>query len=223
MFKRIESRIVRALNWTSPSWVTIGGGILALIGITLFQYGHDWPAIAVLTVSFLTDWWDGALARHQQGKVPTLEREQEDQIPLWERLNIQGVTHLGRGLDPLIDKIRFLGLLWVVGHKIIDVGVMVSLTIMAVLLTIARPIKRWLELDHAGSNQWGKYKVYTEVILIVILVFGTRPLYGGPNPAAELMVTRGSIHLLSLSCLFLAVASGWTHLESGYLYWYTRR
>lgn len=218
----ISQSIGKTLSFTSATWITLVGGLLALIGILLFLTGHDWWAILVLTISFLTDWWDGCVARYHQAGRPEMTREQESKLSLWAQLNYRGVTHLGRSIDPLIDKLRFIGLLWTVGYRIIDGGVMALLTLIAVLLQLVRPIKSYLKLDYGGANRWGKYKVYAEVILMIVLVFGTRPLYGGTNPMADLAVTSFFIEAASLTVVVLACASVWGHVESGYISWYTR-
>lgn len=210
----ISQHIGRWFYWTTATWITLFGGLLALIGILLFLLDHDWAAIAVLTISFLTDWWDGCVARHQQGERPEMTREEEADLTVWQRINYRGVTHLGRAVDPLVDKIRFLGLMWAVGLGVLDVGVMALLTFLAVLLTLARPIKTYFRLEHGGANRWGKYKVYAEVILMVVLVFGTRPLWGGANPLAKREVTGELLNALSSLTAILALASTFKHYES---------
>lgn len=219
----ISQRIGKALSFTSATWITIFGGLLAMIGIPLFLADHDWWAILVLTVSFLTDWWDGCLARFHQGTRPEMTREEESQLSLWAQLNYRGVTHLGRSVDPLVDKVRFIGLMWALGYRVLDLGAMILLTLIAIFLTLVRPIKALLKLDHGGSNRWGKMKVYSEVMLIVILVFGTRPLYAGTNPLADLAVTNFLLQISTLATVALACASAWTHFETGALHWFIRR
>lgn len=219
----ISQRIGKTLGFTSATWITIFGGILAILGIPLFLAHFDWIAIAILTLSFLTDWWDGCVARFHQNGRPEVTREEEAKLSLWECLNYRGVTHLGRSIDPLVDKIRFLGLMWVVGYHVLDLAVMMLLTLIAVFLTLVRPIKSYFKLDHGGANQWGKYKVYAEVILMVVLVFGTRPLYGSANPLASLSATRFVIDMMSLVTVFLATASAWIHFESGAMYYFYLR
>ncbi len=219
----ISDRIGKTLGFTSATWITLLGGLLALVGIPLFLTGHDWWAILVLTLSFLTDWWDGCVARYHQAGRPEMTREEESHLSLWAQLNFKGVTHLGRAIDPLIDKVRFLGLMWAVGYRILDPGIMVLLTLMAALLTLARPIKTYFKLDHGGSNRWGKLKVYAEVMLVVILVFGTRPLFGGTNPLAELWATKMALNVTSVITLGLAIGSAWTHYEYGLMMLLMRR
>lgn len=217
----VSYHVGKTLGWTSATWITLLGGLLAIIGIPLFLTGHDWWAILVLTISFLTDWWDGCVARYHQAGRPEMTREQESRLSIWTQLNYKGVTHLGRSIDPFMDKVRFIGLLWTVGYRIIDDNVIVILTLIAVLLQLSRPIKSYLHLDHGGANRWGKMKVCSEVILMVVLVLGTRPLYGGSNPIAGLAVTHFVIEVTSLTTVILACASAWGHFESGYISWYT--
>ncbi len=223
MKRRSESVIGQALNWTTPCWVTVAGGALALIGIGLFQLDLDWAAVGVLTLSFLTDWWDGALARFQQSDEPVMSREREEELSVWKRMNHRGVTNMGRALDPVVDKIRFIGLLWTVGLERVDKGIVFAITLLALALTLVRPVKRWLKLDTGGANQWGKYKVYAEVVFIVILVFGTRPLYWGDNPLATLKMMPILIDLAGTAAMFLACASLYKHIENGYTHYMCTR
>ncbi len=219
----MNSLIGRALSWTSPCVVTLLGGVLSIVGITLFLTGYDWSAIGLLTMSFLTDWFDGVLARHQQGDKPVMAREEEDRLSILQRVRFRGVTNLGRNLDPAVDKIRFLGLLWVVGLGEIDLLIILGITGFAVLLTILRPIKRWLGLDSAASNRWGKIKVYAEVVLVVFLVFGTKPLYGSWHPEQVISELRLILNITAMTVLLLAFASFYTHIENGHIYYVSTR
>lgn len=223
MINTLSWQIGYTLRWTSASWVTLSGLALALIGMILFSMGFEWQAVSLLILSFLTDWFDGCVARFHQGTNKVMSRAEEDQLSIWERLNYKGVTHFGRALDPLVDKVRFIGLIWIVGPPWIPTEVLIGITTMAVLLTLLRPIKRWMRLDHAGANAWGKRKVYAEVVLITALVFGTRPLYGRSHPFSELERTQDVIEALGYLSLLLACASAYVHIENGYTYWYIRR
>lgn len=219
----ISTWIGKTLGFTSANAITLFGGVMALIGILLFGVDQDWPAVACLIISFLTDWWDGCVARFHQGDRSLMSREDEALLTFGERLNYRGVTHLGRALDPFIDKIRFIGLLWTIGLEYVDEGVAVLMTGLAVLLTLVRPAKRLLKLDPGGANFWGKRKVYAEVVFIVALVFGTRPLYNGSNPFLTMEFTPLIISMIGTVTLFLASASLYTHIENGYIYFVCTR
>ncbi|PJA45496.1 hypothetical protein CO174_02875 [Candidatus Uhrbacteria bacterium CG_4_9_14_3_um_filter_50_9] len=206
------------LNTTTANWVTIFGGALALMGIGLFQLDLNWAAIGVLTVSFLTDWFDGALGRYQQGDRSPLTREEESELSLWQQINYRGVTHLGRAIDPLVDKIRFIGLLWVLGVGFVPTWIICAMTGFAIALTCIRPLKRLLRLDDGGANRYGKLKVYMEVIAMVILVLTTRPLYKTENLLYDHTHVRWALWSTMSAALFLAGASLYGHIKSGLTY-----
>jgi phosphatidylglycerophosphate synthase len=221
--KKISVKIGVLFSWTTANWITIFGGILAILGIYLFWINKDRIAISVLTLSFLTDWFDGALGRHQQSDRPHMTREEESRLSILQQINYRGVTHLGRALDPLVDKVRFIGLLWVLGDHIVPRWIMLTITLLAIILILVRPIKRFLQLDPAGANRYGKFKVYSEVISIIILVFTTRPIYGSEFLLVEFrpvyLTLTGSI----LTSLLLACYSLYGHITSGFKYQKTKK
>lgn len=207
--------IARAFNWTTANWITIVGGLLAVISMTLFALGFDQTALCTLIASCLTDWFDGAVGRYQQGKRPHMTREEEDKLSVWQRINYRGVTHFGRALDPLVDKIRFIGLLWVVGISIVPTVLMVALTTVALILTLMRPVKRYLELDAGGSNNFGKFKVYAELIAIATLILATRPIFSEINTSMEQTWVQWALWISLGTALVLALVSLLGHISSG--------
>ncbi|NQV90710.1 CDP-alcohol phosphatidyltransferase family protein [Candidatus Uhrbacteria bacterium] len=216
---RSSEKIGWFLNFTTPSWITIFGGASAVLAIILFGLHFYSIAVGLLILSFLTDWFDGCLARYQQGDKPVMTPEEETHLTLWNIINYRGVTNFGRALDPLVDKVRFLGLLWTVGTDHVDRGVAILITILAAILTVIRPIKLRLKLGNAGANRWGKYKVYAEVVFVAILVFSTQPLFHRENPLTALSLTHTVINLSATIAMILACASLYTHIENGYIYY----
>ncbi|MBT5808274.1 CDP-alcohol phosphatidyltransferase family protein [Candidatus Uhrbacteria bacterium] len=210
-FQKISQFIARKLNFTTGNWITLVGLFLAMYGIELFHADlglhGEWGAVALLTLSFLTDWWDGLVSKYQQvheggGLEHGISLEDELKMSFVERMNHRGTTHLGKKLDPLVDKVRFIGLLWVVGEGFIDESMVWALTFMAALLVIVRPIKRLLMLGDASSNWFGRRKVYFEVLVIAMLVFSTRPLL---SDSTSLLSHHIFDQILSIS-LILALA-----------------
>lgn len=196
--------------------MTIFGGLLAVVGIVLFQLEYDWSAIAVLTASFITDAVDGVLARYLQGNKPLLTLEEEKKMSWWELVNYPGITRFGSSLDPIVDKVRYIGLLWTIGYDLVDFDIAVSTTVIAVLLTLMRPIKVMLKLENIGANTWGKHKMHAEVVATTIIVFGTRELFSGDNPLAHLEITHFTINLSASLAMILGAMSLYKHLENGY-------
>ncbi len=64
--ENLSRNIGRTLGVVAANWITLFGGLLALLGIYLFTIDHDWLAIVVLTISFLSDSLDGLVSRHHE-------------------------------------------------------------------------------------------------------------------------------------------------------------
>ena len=218
--ENLSRNIGRTFGVVAANWITLFGGLLALLGIYLFTVDHDWLAILVLTISFLSDSFDGLVSRYHESlrraaDLSPLTLKEESDLSWWERFNHLGVTHLGRWLDPLVDKIRFIGLLWVIGHS--PSWMTISLTVMAGLLTLVRPILRMLELGDGAANSFGKRKMHLEVISMALLVLTTRPLFGGENTLHLIPFINGITLLSLLGALILAIASFAAHAYNGWL------
>lgn len=225
----ISRTIGKTFGFIPANCITFFGGWLALLGIYLFTVDRDWLAILVLTASFLTDSFDGLVSRYHESLrkaagLSPLSLQEELSLSWWDRFNHLGVTHMGRWFDPLIDKVRFIGLLWVVGgNDTIPFWIKISLTVMASLLTIVRPILRMLGLGDGTANSFGKRKMHLEVISMTLLVFTTRPLFGEIN-TLHLIPLINAITILSLlGALVLAAASFSAHIYSGWLIYKAKR
>jgi phosphatidylglycerophosphate synthase len=221
LFQKISQVIARRLNWATGNQITISGLVAALMGILLFWLSHgavvEWVAVIVLTYSYLTDWWDGLVSKYQQehengGFEMAMSEWEESDLTLKELINYRGTTNFGKKLDPFVDKIRFIGLLWAIGHDIIETSMVWGLTVMAGLLVIVRPIKRLINLGDASSNWFGKRKVNIEVIAIALLVFSTRPLFGQVNPLGEIVMIKVALSLAFFFSLLFAILSFSWHL-----------
>lgn len=151
--------------------VTIIGMILCVPMFIAFLFGNYLIGAICLIISLLTDFADGALSRYQQGSRQLLSLENEMRLSIGQRINYRGVTHFGRTLDPLADKIRFLLVLYSIGRNYVLVELVACLTVVAVLLTLVRPFKQYLQLDNVGSNRFGKFKVWVEIVGMAMLVF----------------------------------------------------
>ncbi|HAU66516.1 TPA: hypothetical protein DCW61_04160 [Candidatus Uhrbacteria bacterium] len=221
----ISRTIGKKFGFIPANCITLFGGWLALLGIYLFTVNNDWFAIFVLTASFLTDWFDGTVSKYHESLrkaagLSPLTLNEESYLSWWERFNHLGITHLGRWLDPLVDKIRFIGLLWVVGHS--PLWITINLTAIAGLLTVIRPILRILELGDGGANSFGKRKMHLEVISMALLIFTTRPLFGEINTFYLIPFIHVITLLSLLGTLALAIASFSTHVYSGWLIYKAR-
>ena len=173
----VQGISTRIAVWTNDRMtgnrVTILGMLLSIPGLWFFAIDWLWSGIFMMALSFLTDWWDGALARFHEdksGRSVPITLEQERQLTLWQRINYRGVTHLGKELDPFADKFRFVPLMWILGYGKLWTWMLVGITVVAVLLTAVRPLKRYFNLDGA-STRIGKYKIWGELVGLCIMVF----------------------------------------------------
>ncbi len=170
----VQNRSLQISRWLSPHFtanqITLIGMLLCVPMTILFLLDAYAPATVLLAISLLTDFADGALANYQQGLRPHMSLVDERRLTIRQRLNYCGVTHLGKLLDPIADKIRFFCVLYAIGIGMVSGWLIIALTSVAFLLTIVRPIKRWLKIGDAGSNRLGKFKILAELVALALLV-----------------------------------------------------
>jgi CDP-diacylglycerol--glycerol-3-phosphate 3-phosphatidyltransferase len=143
-----------------PAWVP-ANGITALRAVLLapiyflYQAGHPLGVFGVFVLAWFTDLIDGPHARF---------RHQESQ--------------LGKILDPAVDKIFVLGLIWMLAPGRLSWAIIVvtlALELGIVLMTFlasplaARVFKRRLLI---GANVWGKIKMFLQGSGLVALTLG---------------------------------------------------
>jgi phosphatidylglycerophosphate synthase len=214
----------RPFRFLSPSQVTLIGLILALIGTYLITTAQStfmlWIAIMILTISFLTDRLDGQLSRYfdmmrRSQDMSPLTDEEEDKMGWWERISWKGSSRTGRSFDPFTDKVRFVSLMWFIGHDDIWLTTRIVITIVAVLLTVIRHDNIKNGYDDGSSQGGGKTKVVIEVVAIAALVFTTEPITGTSNPLVEDWATEGLLNVLFIG----AMIGGLTSLRG---HWFKR-
>lgn len=196
-------------NHLTANQVTLIGLVTCIPMTFLYLVDRYFLAGILLTVSLLTDFVDGALAHYQQGTRPPMTLAQERQLSILQRINYRGVTHLGKSLDPLVDKIRFFCVLYALGLGVVHSWLIISLTVVAAALTLIRPIKRWLKMGDGRSNRFGKFKIWAELLAMALLI-----LY----PTNRVLLNTTFIFALLFGLLSLA-----GHLITGYVELRTRR
>ena len=156
--------------------------------IYCFQSDMMGVALAIFAVAALTDHLDGKIARKQ------------------------GVTGFGKFMDPLADKLLIgAALICLALFKHVDSGLipiwMVFVIIgREVLVTLLRIIFIAKYGQVVSANQWGKYKMTSQLIAIVI---GLALLAFQNNLDATLIVqSRGPIYFMMYVPLVLTVGSG---------------
>ncbi len=157
-------------RWLTGNQLTVIGFLLCLPMTMLYLLDFYWGASMLLLVSAWTDWMDGAVAHIHQGLRPAMSLEEERRLGVMARINYRGVTHLGKSLDPFTDKVRFFCTLYPLGWGVVSGWLIIALTVVAIALTVVRPVKRWYGMGDGRSNRFGKIKVWAEYVAITFLV-----------------------------------------------------
>lgn len=193
---------------------------MTLIGLILCFpawafYSEGWMICGTISMmlSLSTDWFDGAIGRYQEEKyrksigLEPMTLEEEQALSISDRLSFRGTTHFGRSFDPFVDKIRLLVFLLTVGHGIISTLLIWSIIGTGVALTLIRPLKTWLKIDHAGANRFGKLKIFVEMGGMSVLVF--------LSPWTRWLWYEPLVNLCFLFALLFGLASLFGHLITG--------
>ncbi len=159
-------------NHTTANRITIFGMLLCIPTLTAFWLGDlfIYSGAVSMVISMITDFVDGVVAHAQQGTRPVMTLEEELRLTLRERVNYRGVTHLGKALDPFADKVRLFVVLFPLGFEWVHTWVVVSILMVAIALTVIRPLKQYWRLDDVSANRFGKYKMIIEVVGSCLLV-----------------------------------------------------
>lgn len=168
---RMSNDVLRhsgALARVPPNLVTLAGGALVLPMFWAYLEGFILFGTLLFTVSQLTDWIDGALARYQKREHEAGRLDLKASRREWLRL---GPTELGKKLDPVIDKCRYFAALLPLGWNLLPHVLIWCALAFAASLTFFREVVRWLWGLKPGANAVGKYKVYVEIGVIACLVF----------------------------------------------------
>ncbi len=188
--------------------VTLFGVLIAVPMCFFFLFDEMLIGGIFLAISLSTDFIDGALARYQQGDAPVMLLSKEVDMSMIARINYRGVTHLGRSFDPLADKIRFFLVLYPLGWGIVNYSLIIVITLIALALTVIRPLKQSMGLDHVGSNRFGKFKMLAEMMGMILLVFI-------PDPLLLSGAFRLIIHAVFVTALLFSLLSLSGHLYTG--------
>lgn len=169
-FSKLTGWVVQRFpSWLRPNHLTLSGLFLCIPMTWMYWINEYVTGTTLLVIGLLTDAFDGPLARHRQGSRPLLTLEEERALGWWGRINYDGVTFLGKFLDPITDKVRFFCALYALGWGVVSRMLVITLTVMALLLTFVRPVKRWLGLGDGTSNLFGKLKIWAEFVALLPL------------------------------------------------------
>lgn len=167
---KLSDRLLRrsgALKRFPPNMVTAFGGVLVLPMYLAFRADLIVLGAALFTVSMVTDWLDGALARYQQRESELSTFDLKPGRSEWLKL---GPTELGKKLDPVVDKLRYFAALFPLGWASLPHWLVWTSLGIAFALTFFREVVRLIWGIKPGANAVGKVKVYVEIGVIAFLV-----------------------------------------------------
>ena len=167
-FRSRSDRMAAWIDNMTPNKITLLGLILALGAMPAFLLGKTSLGVVLGTLSYATDLLDGALARYQHAGMTREQIDAQAARPFMER---RGMTDDGGWFDPLVDKIRYFGILLPLGIGILWWPLVALGGVFALALTIGRPVVARMKLSKGKSNFLGKHKVHVEAVLLVWLVF----------------------------------------------------
>lgn len=148
-------RLARRLpRWISPNLLTTLRILLAIPVVILLRQDTNAWALVVFLFAFVLDFFDGPLARAQNR-----------------------VTDFGKLYDPFADKVAFLAVLVAEGYARLPHGlfwtIIVLETFLVLLAVSLKPLMNRRNVNRAlGANIFGKIKMSTQVIGVVILLIG---------------------------------------------------
>lgn len=208
----LSNPLVKRLDWTTANWVCVFHLALTPIYAGLFLLGQLAAGATVYAIAVFLDFVDGALARHQEdqrrdlkerlGEVYTeISFEEESALSLSERLNWRGKTHLGKSLDPFVDKCTFYAALLPLADERLPLWLVLTNLSLAILLTFSRPILRLVRKADGSANRFGKAKMWTEILVISALVL-IPPSFDNSLVATGLLVLATVLASVSLGAQF---------------------
>jgi CDP-diacylglycerol--glycerol-3-phosphate 3-phosphatidyltransferase len=151
----LQSAVKFIPAWVPANLITLLRALLLIPIYFVYQSGHPLWVFILFLLAWFTDILDGLHARYRHQ-----------------------ISSLGKLLDPAMDKVFVLGLLWMLAPGRLSwsiILVTVALELLIVLLTVlaapiaARFLKRRLIL---GANLWGKIKMFLQGSGLVALILG---------------------------------------------------
>lgn len=166
-FSDFQARLFRR---TTANMISVYRIIMALLLPFIFYGGWRTFGAAVFIAAVYLDFIDGAVARYQTDaggfKTPP---EDEASLSFISRLRLKGCTETGKWLDPFADKVLIQATLLSIGWSVVSHELLVASLILAICLTLARPLKKWMmkkgwrKSADGRANIFGKLKMWLEV------------------------------------------------------------
>lgn len=167
--------IGQALDWTTPNWITMAHiGVTPLICLSFAMWRANEEAelwrlagATLCTLALLSDKADGDLAYYQRDHRPSpaMSAEEENALPLLDRLRLRGPSHTGARLDPIADKLTFYGALLPLAVGYLPAWMIAANVALAVALVVIRlpRVADRLGLMDVRANLAGKIKMQVEI------------------------------------------------------------
>lgn len=165
--------VARQFSWITANWISVFRIILSFPMLLLLAGGHLAWGAALYGLNGFLDFLDGAVARQQQAKTgtPAIGLEEERELSYWQRLNLPGITNLGKFMDPLADKFMNVLALVPLGWNLFPRWMLFLSVGFAFGLTISRPLLRRLFGHDGSANKFGKFKMMAEIAAVAAVVF----------------------------------------------------
>lgn len=175
---------------------------IALVPVAVWAYLVDaslWFLFPFMTFVYVLDAVDGYLSRRQEKLLAQpLTWAVERHMSFMERVNWRGTTRLGAMLDPLSDKLVHFGVLLPGGWNYLPRSLIIASLVVALALTVSRPVIQSLTGKNTPANRFGKRKMHAEVATIAGVTL--LPHAGwGYYLTAGLLFTATGLAVLSLA------------------------
>lgn len=199
--RAVVQAIIPNTDKVSANQVTLASLVLLLASLPFFCLREYVIGGLLFTVSWICDFVDGEMARLQQERLgPARTLADEASLTLWQKICLRGQSHFGASFDALVDKIRHVSALFVLGYNYVFWPFLGLTALLALLLTL----KRLIWPSDAKSRHWGKAKTWYEVLGVVCVVMLPR------DWGWSYWITHGVIAL----AIILATLSLWSHVAS---------
>lgn len=178
--KYFRAVILRYKYVLHPNAITIWGALLSIIAIVLYHFQFPRSAIVVFIIAAFTDALDGMVAR-----------------------STGLVTEIGKEIDPLCDKVRYLiPLLYFANEGLVVGGLVIALFVVDVFGQFLRRlvdfVNRQFNLHIAvAANHFGKAKTVCALFLVVYCFLRSQKS-GVPDLTNEILLLVFALAILSV-------------------------
>jgi len=142
-------------GWVPANLITALRALMLIPIYLAYRWDHLWLAFSLFLLAWFTDIVDGPHARYRN------------------QTNI-----LGKQLDPAVDKIFVVGLLWMFALGRLSwaiIGTTLAIEVIIILMAVAAApvtLKYWHRRFKVGANVYGKIKMFLQGSALVVLMLG---------------------------------------------------